>query len=148
DPNADDSDPAWVDSGAPVGICTPQALIERNLYAVLQIKYNFLEQIAEAFLKEDATSYLLEEMLATGDYGDLNRRSLRAAKNLLDFATQRQRRSQSELLKSVETLEGALLQLGIQPHPNSPLKGSSAPKRQLQTIRKPAPAAIKKPPQK
>lgn len=149
DPNVDDSDPAWVGSGAPVGICTPQALIERNLYAVLQIKYNFLEQIAEAFLKEDATSYLLEEMLATGDYGDLNRRSLRAAKNMLDFATQRQHRSQSELLKSVETLEGALLELGIEPEPSSPLEGSSAPKRRLQTIGKPAvPAVIKKPPRK
>ncbi len=149
DPNADDSDPDWVDSDAPVGICTPQALIERNLYAVLQIKYNFLEQIAEAFLKEDATSYLLEEMLTAGDYGDLNRRSLSAAKRLIDFATQRQRRSQRELLRSVETLEGALLQLGIRPHPNSPLRGSSVPKRQLRTIGKPAaPAVIAKPPQK
>jgi hypothetical protein len=146
DPNADDSDPAWVDSDAPVGICTPQALIERNLYAVLQIKYNFLEQIAEAFLKEDATSYLLEEMLATGDYGDLNRRSLRAAKNLLDFATQRQHRSQRELLRSVETLEDVLLQLGIEPHPNNPLTGSSAPKRQLRILDKPA--LIAKPPKK
>jgi hypothetical protein len=56
----DDSDPEWVDSDAPVGICTMKELFERNINQALDIKLNILEQLEEALGKETYSGAIFE----------------------------------------------------------------------------------------
>jgi hypothetical protein len=145
DPNADDSDPAWVDCDAPVGICTADQLIERHVTDALQIKQDILAELDAALTKEHAAFYILQELFINPDNVDLSKRQILMLRQLIHLALQNQQRSEVTLLDSIEKLEDASAVLDGDNNVNA----GSAPKRRLQIHGKPAaPAVIAKPPRK
>jgi hypothetical protein len=64
----------------------------------------------------------LEELLASGDYGDLTKRDIAAAQRKIESSIRRQERSKKVVQGSIEELEDALLSLGweLAPEPNVP----------------------------
>ena len=141
DPNADDSDPAWVASDAPVGICTADQLIERHVTDALQIKHDILAELDVALTKEDAAFYILQELFITRDTANLTKRQILMLRQLIHSALQNQQRSEDTLQESIEKLEDASAVLDGDNNVNA----GSATKRQLQTLVKPATAVIQKP---
>ena len=59
----------------------------------------------------------LEELLASGDYGDLNKRDISAAQRKIESSIRREERSLRVVLDSIDELEDALLSLGWEPEP-------------------------------
>ena len=59
----------------------------------------------------------LEELLASGDYGDLSKRDISAAQREIESSIRREERSQRVVLDSIDELEDALLSLGWEPAP-------------------------------
>jgi hypothetical protein len=144
DPNSDDSDPAWVDSDAPIGICTADELIERHVTDALQIKQNILAELDAALTKEHAAFYILQELFINPDNVNLTKRQILMLRQLIRSALQKQQHAEATLLDSIEKLEDASAVLDG----NNNVNAGSAPKRQLRTLGKPAPAVIQKPPRK
>ncbi len=75
-----------------------------------------LVRIAKEWLAYDA----LEELLASGDYGDLKKGDIVTAKQKIHSAMQHQEQSIDTLEKSIEKLCDALAALGWEPEPNLP----------------------------
>ena len=115
DPNADSSDPEWVESDAPIGICTTRGFVERNITDVLKIKLNILEELEAALAKENTTIDMLEELFREREYGDLNKGEIMAIKKNVHFAIQEEERSRKPLEKSVGKLQDSLSVLGCEP---------------------------------
>ncbi|MHC4738742.1 MAG: LamG domain-containing protein [Planctomycetota bacterium] len=87
-PGEDDSDPAWVWSDAPVGICTAMGLVERNLLRVFDMKETILEILEDAMGTEDATKGFLDELFESGEIGDLKKGDIAKAKQKIHSAIQ------------------------------------------------------------
>jgi hypothetical protein len=107
DPNADDSDPAWVDSDAPTGICTAGELIERHVTDALQIKQDILAGLDVAVTKEDAALYILQDLFLTRDTSSLTKRQILMLRQLIHKALQKQQSTEATLEDSIEILEDA-----------------------------------------
>ena len=108
DPNADENDPNWVDSDAPVGICSSPELMERNFFKALGIKENILEQLQEAMSVERAIEYLMEESYADCELGDIKKSDMAKARQDLDSAMREEGRAETSVNKSIEKLDDAL----------------------------------------
>jgi hypothetical protein len=122
-PDIDDSDPNWVDSDAPVGICTLEELVERNVNNALEIKLSILEQIEEALLMEDASVNILDGLFGQLDYGYLDKRDIRRVRQEIHSAIQSEEQAIHSVEKSVDDLEDSLEILGSEDEPpdsNSP----------------------------
>jgi hypothetical protein len=122
-PDIDDSDPNWVDSDAPVGICTLEELVERNVNNALEIKLSILEQIEEALLMEDASVNILDGLFGQLDYGYLDKRDIRRVRQEIHSAIQSEEQAIHSVEKSVDDLEDSLEILGSEDDPpdsNSP----------------------------
>jgi len=111
-PNADASDPAWIDSDAPIGICTLEELVERNLSDVLDIKLDILEQLGIALAKEEAVVDMLNTFFKNRDFGSAKKKDVGKAKKKIHSAIKHEKKSKKELEKSIEKLEDALTTLG------------------------------------
>lgn len=85
----------------------------------LDEKLDALERIDAALEREWAAHDALEELLASGDYGDLNKRDIAAAQRQIESAIRRQGRLRKLLLESIESLEDSLSLLGYTPDPNA-----------------------------
>jgi len=109
---------AWVEPGAPVDICTMQQLIERNISAALELKWNILDEIEVALDREYATFNMLIELLRGREHGDWSRKDIIKARHNLHLAIQPQHHSLSALEKSIEKLEDTLSILGYEVEPN------------------------------
>ncbi|UCE98697.1 MAG: LamG domain-containing protein [Planctomycetota bacterium] len=107
-PDIDDSDPNWVDSNAPVGICTLEGLLERNVNEALEIKLNILDEILEALAREDASVNILGGMFGELDYGYLDKRDIRKAGREIHSAIQSEEQAIHLVEKSVDDLEDSL----------------------------------------
>ncbi len=116
-PEADSSDPAWVESDAPVGICTPYQIATLAVDRALERKLAMLEGLLAALAEEWTAYEALEEWLVSGDYGDLNKGDIVTAKQKIHSATQHEEQSIDALEKSIEKLEDALSALGYEPEP-------------------------------
>lgn len=114
DPNADDSDPAWVDSDAPVGICTTKGLVERNLSQVFGMKETILEILEDAIATEDATKEFLDELFKSGEIGDLKKGDVVKAKQKIMGAIQQEEQAETAVGQSIDKLDDALNTLGIE----------------------------------
>ena len=114
-PEADDSDPEWIESDAPVGICTIRGFVERNITDVLEIKLNILEELEAALAKENATIDMLEELFRGREYGDLNKGEILAVKKNVHLAIQDEERLRKPMEKSVGKLQDSLSVLGCEP---------------------------------
>jgi hypothetical protein len=91
--------------------------------AVMQIedalaeKEAVLDGIGAALEEEWAAYDSLEELLASGDYGDLTKHDIAVAQRKIESAIRRQERSKRVVQGSIEELEDALLSLGWEPEP-------------------------------
>ncbi|MHC4158981.1 MAG: LamG domain-containing protein [Planctomycetota bacterium] len=83
----------------------------------LDEKYEALEKTDAALEKEYLAYSTLEALLASGDYGDLNKRDIIRARQEVHSAIQRQEQAARALEVSIEGLEDALLSLGLEPEP-------------------------------
>jgi len=111
-PDADASDPAWVNSDAPIGICTLEELVERNLSDVLDIKLDILEQLGIAVAKEKAVVDMLNTFFKNRDFGSAKKKDVGKVKKKIHSAIKHEKKSKKELEKSIEGLEDALVTLG------------------------------------
>jgi len=111
---ADDSDPVWIDSDAPVGICTAKGLVERNLLRVWDIKETILELLEDAIVTEDATKGFLDELFESGEMGEFKKNDVAKVKKKIHSAIQEEEQASTAVDKSVEKLEDALDALDIE----------------------------------
>jgi len=75
-------------------------------------------EAVDAALVEEADAYeALEQLLETGDYGDLKKADIITARQKLHLAIQREQQSIGALEKSIERLYDALAALGWEPEP-------------------------------
>jgi len=96
-------------SGSELGIMAIESAIGQKLEA--------LDAIDAALAREWMAYDALEELLASGDYGDLSKRDIAAAQREIESAIRRQERSRKVAVESIEELEDALLSLGWEPEP-------------------------------
>lgn len=113
-PNADASDPAWVESDAPIGICRLEELVKRNLSDVLDIKLDILEQLGIALAKEEAVVDMLNTSFENRDFGSAKKKDVVKAKQKIHFAMQHEEQAEAAVDKSIEKLEDALTALGLE----------------------------------
>ncbi len=95
--------------GSELGIMAIESAIGQKLEA--------LDAIGAALAREWMAYDALEELLASGDYGDLSKRDIAAAQREIESAIRRQERSRKVVVVSIENLEDALLSLGWEPEP-------------------------------
>jgi hypothetical protein len=119
-PDADSSDPAWVDSDAPIGICSLYKSATLGTERAIERKTAMLEELLAALAEEWAAYEALEELLESGDYGDLNKGDIVTAKQKIHSATQHQEQAIDALEKSIEKLQDALNALGYEAEPTPP----------------------------
>ncbi|MHC4455658.1 MAG: LamG domain-containing protein [Planctomycetota bacterium] len=112
DPCETDSDPAWIESDAPIGICTIPQLIERNITDARETKLDILEELEAALMKEDAAISLLDGLFRVRDYSDFGKNDIVKAKQEIHSAVQREERAETTIDKSIEDLEDSLRILG------------------------------------
>ncbi len=116
-PDVDSSDPAWVESDAPIGICTTCQIARRATERALERKAALLEELLAALAQEWATYEAFEELLESGDYCDLNKGDIVTAKQKIHSAIQHQEQAIDALEKSLEKLKDTLSALGYEPEP-------------------------------
>lgn len=117
-PDVETSDPAWIESDAPIGRCTSYLIATCSVKEALKQKKASLEKL-EAAMAEEWTAYeALEELLETGDYGDLKKGDIITARQRIHSAIQHQEQAINTLEKSIEQLEDALIELGYEPMPS------------------------------
>ncbi|MHC4890719.1 MAG: LamG domain-containing protein, partial [Planctomycetota bacterium] len=104
----------WVDSDAPIGICNPYLIATMEIERAIERKTALLEELLGALADEWAAYEALEELLGSGDYGDLNKGDIVKAKQKIHSATQHEEQSIDALEKSIEKLDDALNALGIE----------------------------------
>ena len=92
----------------------------KSIERAIDEKLEALERIDAALEREWAAHGALEQLLASGDYGDLDKRDIAAAQREIESAIRRQQRSRKVLLKSIERLEDSLSALGYEPEPPEP----------------------------
>jgi hypothetical protein len=85
---------------------------------VLVEKQETLEANLRTLEKEWLAHESLEQLLESGNYGDLNRRSIVIAKQDIHFAIQQEQQSREFLERSIERLLDSLAGLGVEAEPN------------------------------
>jgi hypothetical protein len=125
-PDVDAGDPAWVESDAPTGRCNPYLIATGSIKKALKQKKTLLEKLEDALAKERTACEALEELLETGDYGDLKKSDIIHAMQQTHSSIQHEEQSAKALWRSIERLEDSLSALGCEPTP-SPLPPPPVP---------------------
>ncbi|HUS71936.1 MAG TPA: LamG-like jellyroll fold domain-containing protein, partial [Sedimentisphaerales bacterium] len=116
-PDVDESDPAWVESDAPIGYCTPYLIAIGAAKDALKHKRASLKEL-EAALAQEWTMYeALEQWLESGDFVDLSKGDIVKAKQKTHSAMQHEEQSIDALEKGFEKLLDSLIALGYGPQP-------------------------------
>jgi len=118
-PDIDNSDPSWVASDAPLGICSLYRLTKLSLEKAIAGKMASLEDLAAALNNEALSLDFLEEMLASGDLGSLKKKDVMVARANIQVAIAMENVVRKELEKSVRKLESALGNLNCEVEPQS-----------------------------
>ena len=113
-PTEDNSDPAWVDSDAPIGICTLEELVEQNITGVLDIKLDVLEQLENALTKERMLLRFLNTSFKDRDFGTASKADVVKAKQKILSAVQHEQQAETSMGLSIEKIDDALKTLGIE----------------------------------
>jgi len=113
----EESAPAWVESDAPVGICSLYQIATLATDGAVERKTALLEELLAGLTQEWTAYQAIEEWLESGDYGDLYKGDIVTAKQKIHSATQHEEQSIDALEKSVEKLKDALSALGYEPEP-------------------------------
>ena len=112
-PGEDDSDPVWVDSDAPIGICTLEELVERNIFGAIDIKLNILDELERAMAKEQAAFEILDTAFRDHDFRTAKKDNAAKAKQKIHSAIQHEEQAVTAVDKSIDKLEDALEALDI-----------------------------------
>jgi hypothetical protein len=104
----------------PIGICTLYQIATTATERALERKTAMLEELLAALAEEWTAYEALEELLESGDYGDLNKGDIVKAKQKIHSATQHEEQVIDALEKSIEKLQDALSALGYEPEPPVP----------------------------
>jgi hypothetical protein len=107
-------DPTWVYSDAPVGICTLDALVQRNVSYVLNIKAQILDLLNTAISKEAFLLSYVDEAFRNRELGSLSKGDVAKAKQKVMAGMQQERQAKSAVEQSREKLTDALNTLGIE----------------------------------
>jgi hypothetical protein len=112
-PDVDDSDPCWVDSDAPVGVCSLEGLVKRDLSAVFDAKLKILQELDEAMAQENSVLDMLNTHFKNRDFGTASKNDVVKTKQKIHSAIQHEQQSANALEKSIEKLEDISEVLGV-----------------------------------
>ena len=101
---------------------TPSEQAVMAIADAIDEKLQALESINAALEKEWEAYDTLEELLASGDYGELDKGDIVKAKQKIHSATQHQEQSADALEKSIKKLQHSLVALGVEPEPNDSIQ--------------------------
>jgi hypothetical protein len=89
---------------------------------VIQQDAEMMQMLDEAMQTKDRAYTELEELLKSGDYGDLKKSDIISAKQKVSSAINSEEQSIAAMEKGIESLDAALEALGVvaEPEPNSP----------------------------
>jgi len=104
----------WVDSVPPVGICTLDGLVERNLSDILNRKLGILSELGIVLGKEDALLDYMDGAFHNGQLDNLNKGDVVKAKQKIHSAIQQEEQAETAVDQSIEKLDDALNTLGIE----------------------------------
>ena len=104
----DDSDPVWVESDAPVGICSPQILIKQSISKAVRIKQGVLEDLEEAIAEEKKAQDMLRDMQQSRDTGEWSFRQVVKARVRVLWAIIKEMWAKRKLEQSKDSLEDSL----------------------------------------
>jgi len=110
----EDSDPVWVESDAPVGICTLEGIVERNLTDVWNAKVSILEQLYEAIAQEQALVDYMDEKFADRDLAETSKGDVAKAKQKIMGAIRQEEQSGTAVDQSIDKIDDAMDTLGIE----------------------------------
>ncbi|MHC4756101.1 MAG: LamG domain-containing protein, partial [Planctomycetota bacterium] len=110
----DGSDPNWVDSDAPVGICSLEEIVERNLLNVLGMKTDVLDILDEAIGKEEALWEYMDIVFKDQDFGNASKSDVVKAKQKIHSAIKHEEQAETAVDQSIDKLDDALDTLGIE----------------------------------
>ena len=113
-PDEDGGDPNWVNSVPPVGICTLEELVERNLNRLMDIKQDILQQLEGAVAKEKMLLRFLNTSFRDRDFGTASKSDVVKAKQKILSAMRHEQQAQNSVEKSVEKIDDALKTLDIE----------------------------------
>jgi len=91
--------------------------VRAQLVAALEERRSALKTIDAALARETLLYEALEELLASGNYGDLGKWNITEAKQKVSQMIETEQQSREALAKGIEELEGALQALGWSPPP-------------------------------
>ncbi len=117
-PGIDNSDPNWVDTVPPVGICSVEGIVERNLLNVLGMKNDVLDILDEAIGKEEALWEYMDTVFKDRDFGNTSKGDVVKAKQKILSAIQREEQAETSIGQSLEKLNDALDALDIELNSN------------------------------
>ncbi|MHC4085521.1 MAG: LamG domain-containing protein, partial [Planctomycetota bacterium] len=113
----EESDPVWIESDAPIDICSLYQIAILANDGAVERKTALLEELPDGLDQEWMVYEALEEWLESGDYGALNYGDIVTAKQKIHSAIQHEEQSILALEQSVEKLKDALSSLGYEPEP-------------------------------
>lgn len=112
DPNNPDSaDPMWVESDAPVGICSSHLIAKNLIEKAIKSKKAMLTELQKQIENENTAIDALNEMLDNKEFDIVNRRDIIHAKNDIHTAIQSEKLCGLQLNKSIKRLIESLLNL-------------------------------------
>jgi len=85
-------------------------------------KREALAEVDSALEKEWAAYEALDELLESGDYGDLKKGDIVKAKQKIHSAIKHEEQSMEALKRSIEKLEEALIAVGWEPPADEPIQ--------------------------
>ena len=101
-------DPVWLDSDAPIGICTPLEVVRRNITGAMDIKGVILEDLERALDKEKAAQSMLWEFQKDKDSNGLKKQEIIKTRMATVKAIIDENQSKEKLNDSIEKLQEAM----------------------------------------
>ncbi|KKK60309.1 hypothetical protein LCGC14_3025660, partial [marine sediment metagenome] len=105
---SDNSDPNWTDDIPPVGICTVEGIVERNLLDVLDMKNDVLDILDEAIGKEEALWEYMDTVFKNRDFGNTSKGDVVKAKQKIMGAIQHEVQAETDIKHSIKKLEDSM----------------------------------------
>lgn len=102
-----------------ISLAPPEVLAANRIKMAITKKTEALEKIEAALQEELAAFNILEELLDSGEFGDLTMPDILKAKSDIRTAMLRERLCKADVVKSIRKLEDALDSLGFEVEPNT-----------------------------
>lgn len=114
DPACSDMYPTWTDDIPPVGICSVEGIVERNLSDVLNSKQSIKEQLNETMAQEEALREYMDIMFRDRNFGNTSKGDVAKAKQKIHSAIQHEEQAGTAIDQSVDKIYDAMKALGIE----------------------------------